>query len=81
MMKKYEATVTTIGPMVKELLQQGILILFDNTAPLELQEISVLHTGGILVKDLENEDEVVLGNTIYTITAIGEVANKNLKSA
>ena len=79
-MKKYEATVTTIGPMVKELLQQGILILFDNTAPLELQEISVLHTGGILVKDLENEDEVVLGNTIYTITAIGEVANKNLKN-
>lgn len=79
-MNKYESTVTAIGDMAEELLQQGMMVLFDETAPMELQEISVIHTGGTLVREVINGDFMTLGNLAYTITAVGEIANKNLKN-
>lgn len=78
-MEKYRVTVTEIGEMVEELLQQGMMVLFNNTAPLELREISVIHTGGILKSDLQVGDKLFIGSEMYTVTALGEVANKNLK--
>lgn len=79
-MKKYETKVTSIGDLVEELLQQKILILFDKNAPVELQEMSVVHTGGTLEKEIASGDLVILGNSTYTITAVGEVANQNLRN-
>ena len=38
-MDKYKAKVLAIGELAIELLQQGIVVLFDSTAPKELQEI------------------------------------------
>ena len=78
-MNKYKTTVTAIGDMVEDLLQQGMMVLFDTTAPIELQEISVIHTGGTLTKDVTNGDLMILGSFTYTVTAVGELANKNLK--
>jgi len=65
-MTKYEAAIIEIGVMVDELLRQGILILFDKTAPPELQEISVVHTGASLEEDVEVGDLVVLGDFSYS---------------
>lgn len=79
-MTKYEATVVDIGVMVDELLRQGILILFDKTAPPELQEISVVHTGATLEEDVEAGDLIILGDFEYKVTAIGEIANRNLRN-
>ncbi len=79
-MNKYKTTVTAIGDLAEELLQQKMMVLFDSTAPMELQEISVIHTGGILTKEVIDGDFMILGNLTYTITAVGEVANKNLKN-
>lgn len=78
-MKKYEATVIEVGEMVEDLLQQKIVVLFDETAPKELREISIVHTGGILAREAEIGDIFTLGDNKYTITAIGDVVNKNLK--
>jgi PTS system glucitol/sorbitol-specific IIA component len=79
-MNKYVSTVIAIGDMVEALLQQGMMVLFDETAPMELKEISIIHTGGPLAKEVKNGDFLVLGNLTYTITAVGEIANKNLKN-
>lgn len=79
-MDKYKTTVIAIGTMVQELLQQGIVVLFDNTAPKELQEISIVHTGGTLAKDVIKGDFMILGDSVYTVTAVGELANRNLKN-
>lgn len=78
-MKKYEVTVTGIGELVKEFLGQNIIVLFDENAPLELQDISVLHTEGELLDDIKAGDVLRIGNRVYTITAVGEVVNKNVR--
>ena len=46
--EKYRVTITEIGEMAEELILQGMMVLFDNTAPPELREISVMHTGEFL---------------------------------
>jgi PTS system glucitol/sorbitol-specific IIA component len=78
-MDKYKAKVLSIGEMVQDLLEQGIVALFDSTAPKELQEIAVVHTGGTLMADVAQGDSIILGDSAYTVTAVGEIANKNLK--
>lgn len=77
---KYEVTVTGIGDLALEMLDHmGGLILFDDCAPAELAEISVLHTTGTLQGELAVGDKVAFGKNEYVITAIGEEAVKTLK--
>lgn len=78
-MKKYEVTITGIGELVKEFLGQNIIVLFNENAPLELQDISVLHTEGELLGDIKAGDTLSIGERVYKITAVGEVANKNVR--
>jgi len=79
-MEKYRAKVLAVGDMVPELLEQGIVVLFDDRAPKELQEIAIVHTGSSLAQDVVKGDFVILGNSVYTVTAVGEVANRNLNN-
>lgn len=78
-MKKYDVMVTKIGELVEEFIGQNIIILFNENAPLELQDISVLHTGGELLDDIKAGDRLSIGERVYTITAVGEVVNKNVR--
>jgi PTS system glucitol/sorbitol-specific IIA component len=77
---KYEVVVTSIGHMVKELMEfTGDLIIFDK-CPLDgLEEISIMHTTGEINGTIEIGDKVTLGKNQYTITAIGHEAPKTLK--
>jgi PTS system glucitol/sorbitol-specific IIA component len=77
---KYEVVVTSIGHMVKELMEfTGDLIIFDK-CPLDgLEEISIMHTMGEVKGTIEIGDKVTLGKNQYTITAIGNEAPKTLK--
>lgn len=57
-----------------------ILILFNNTAPSEFREISVIHD----FKDAPNKEmlkkgsRIMFGNDTYTVEDIGYVANQTL---
>jgi glucitol/sorbitol PTS system EIIA component len=57
-----------------------IIILFNNTAPSEFREISVIHD----FKDKPNKEmlkkgsRIMFGNTAYTVEDIGYVANQTL---
>ena len=77
---KYEVTVTGIGDLALEMMEHmGGLILFDECAPAELAEISVLHTTGALQGELAVGDKVIFGKNEYVITAIGDEAVRTLK--
>lgn len=80
MNNKYEAVIIEIGDVAEEFIQQKMLILFNESAPLELKEISVIHSGGILQEEIKVGDFFFLGDKKYKVTAIGEVANKNFKN-
>lgn len=75
---KYHARVTEIGPMVQELLEAGILIFFGASAPPELREIAIVHTGDTLDGTIAPGDTIALGGTVYHVTGVGDLANKNL---
>jgi glucitol/sorbitol PTS system EIIA component len=76
----YLTEVTKVGPEVEELLEEaGTLILFEEGAPPELAEMSVLH------EHSERRDEppevgdvMVVGDREFRITAVGESAWKNM---
>ncbi|CAN5905848.1 PTS glucitol/sorbitol transporter subunit IIA [soil metagenome] len=76
----YRTEITEIGPDVEEMLDlTGTLITFEDGAPPELAEISVLH------KHTDQReapptpgDTVAIGPREFEITAVGGVAWKNM---
>lgn len=76
----YLTTVTKIGEMVPELIEQGMLIVYNENAPSELAEMSVLHTIASLDRDVQVDDVVVIGEKDYVVTAVGDEANHTLRA-
>jgi PTS system glucitol/sorbitol-specific IIA component len=79
-MIKYNATITAIGPLVQEFLNEGIIVLFGQQAPEELAEFAILHDGTTLHAPLAAGDVVTMGDESYTVLAVGEVASDNLRN-
>ncbi|RCK75053.1 MAG: PTS system, glucitol/sorbitol-specific IIA component [Anaerolineae bacterium] len=77
---KYAARISEIGPLVDEFISAGVLVFFGQNAPDELREFSILHDGGTLVEDITVGDQFCLEDECFTILAVGEVANQNLKA-
>ena len=78
-MEKYCATVTAIGPEALSLLEADMLIIFNNNAPPELAEITVMHTIEELKADVEKGDIVTLGGHDYEVIFVGSEANYTLR--
>ncbi|NLZ53621.1 MAG: PTS glucitol/sorbitol transporter subunit IIA [Thermoanaerobacteraceae bacterium] len=79
-MRKYETTVIDLGEMAKKFFSQKIMVLFTKKEmPLEMKDISIMHSGGELVEDIKMGDILYLGNRSYTVSAVGEKANSNLR--
>lgn len=76
----YLTEVTNVGPEVAEFLEEaGTLVLFEEGAPPELAEMSILH------EHSERRDEppevgdvMVIGSKEFRITAVGESAWKTM---
>lgn len=79
-MIKFEATVTHVGELVNEFVDEGILVFFGETAPHELREFSIIHDGEFLETDLVPEDVVSLDGVNYRILAVGDIANTNFRN-
>lgn len=78
-MKKYCSKVTAIGPEALSLLEANMLIIFNNNAPAELAEITVMHTIETLSEDVKKGDVVTLGGHDYEVLFVGFEANSTLK--
>ncbi len=79
-MEIYKTTITSIGPIAREMLEAKMLIIFNNNAPEELGEMCYFHTVDELKKDIEPGDLVYLGDIPYTVTAVGSVANQTMRT-
>ncbi len=76
----YTTTITQLGPLAAELLENNMLIIFDETAPKELHELTALHTVGVFDEDVKNDDIIVIGDKEYLVTAVGHEANETLRT-
>ncbi|MBO8433727.1 MAG: PTS glucitol/sorbitol transporter subunit IIA [Tyzzerella sp.] len=80
---KYEVTITGAGIDAFTFLEDedcNFIIIFNENAPEELAEISVLHTEGTLNESLSVNDTVSINGKKYTISAIGSEAEYTLKT-
>ncbi len=79
-MLKYQATVSAVGPMVDEFLNEGVVVLFGESAPEELREFAILHNGGSLRAPIAAGDWVSFDDMRFRVLAVGDVANTNLSN-
>lgn len=77
-MVKYNAHVTSIGPLLGEFREGGVLVFFGQNAPAELAEFAVLHDGQHLQAPVEPGDWFMLDESRFQVLAVGDIANRNL---
>jgi PTS system glucitol/sorbitol-specific IIA component len=77
-MIKYETTVSSVGEMVAEFVQEGVLVFFGDQAPEELHDIAALTTEAELVAPVAPGDVLELNGASFQVTAVGDVANENI---
>lgn len=75
----YKSTITGIGPMALDFLNESMLIIFNDNAPKELAEISILHSACEVDNDIKVDDVIIIAGKEYIVTAVGDEANKTFK--
>ena len=79
---KYCAMITGWGDLALSFLEDpeaNFIIIFNNDAPPELAELSVLHTKAPLLEIPQVGDTVIIGEKVFEITAVGEEAKSTLR--
>ena len=78
---KYQATITGLGSCALDFLDEccNFIIIFNEDAPSELADISVLHTKSELKEDPKKGDTVRICGVEYTISDVGWEALNTLK--
>ena len=82
-MAKYVSKITGWGNDALFLLEDKdseFIIIFNDDAPPELADISVLHTKAELLMPPERVDVLLIGDKVFTITAVGDEALHTLKT-
>lgn len=75
----YHSKINQIGEFAPEALTDGMLILFKQGAPSDLADYCFLHSHGDLQQEIQVGHKLQLGNHIYKITSVGDVANDNFR--
>src|SRR5918993_2566537 len=75
---RYATVVTAVGALVPEFGQAGVLVWFEEGAPEELHDCSVLHRPTVATGGVVPGDEISLDGAVLTVLAVGDVANDNL---
>lgn len=78
-MPSFYSKVTGIGGSVPEFVQAGILVLFGEQVPPELQDIAIVHAPGTFEQEVVPGHVMLLGTAKFRVTAVGLVANRNLR--
>ncbi|EKN1131972.1 PTS glucitol/sorbitol transporter subunit IIA [Salmonella enterica] len=75
----YQTTITRIGQSAKEALDEQMLITFREGAPADIEEFCFIHCHGELTGALQPGARCELGQHCYPVTAVGSVAEQNLR--
>ena len=75
----YQTTITRIGASATDALSDQMLITFREGAPADLEEYCFIHCHGELKGALHPGLQFTLGRHRYPVTAVGSVAEDNLR--
>ncbi|MBO8141613.1 MAG: PTS glucitol/sorbitol transporter subunit IIA [Firmicutes bacterium] len=76
---RWQGVVVRIGPEAEEFIQAGMLVLFGEQAPPELQAVSVVHRTEVWNGPCSSGDILRVNGRPYPITAVGDGANERLR--
>lgn len=77
---KYYAEITGWGDEAKAFLKElNYIILFNDNAPSELAEISILHSINELKADIKQGDTFIIADKVFEVSAVGDEAQKTFK--
>ncbi|HWQ79337.1 MAG TPA: PTS glucitol/sorbitol transporter subunit IIA [Anaerovoracaceae bacterium] len=76
----YKSQITGFGPLALDFLGEDMIIVFNDNAPSELAELSVLHRESPVDRDIRAGDVVIFGDYSYVVTAVGEEANRTFRT-
>ena len=79
---KYQVKITGLGSDALAFLgdETNFIIIFNEDAPPELAEISVLHTKCELNQEIQKDDTLKIGTKQFKITKVGEEAAYTLRN-
>lgn len=77
---KYKVEITSIGPLAGDLLTAGDMVIFEQCEMEALAEVCFMHTRGDLAEPVAVGDKVMIGESSYTVAAVGEEAQHTLKT-
>jgi PTS system glucitol/sorbitol-specific IIA component len=75
---KLRSRITAVGKEVESFRLAQVLVFFQEGAPDELAEFSILHAPDINLAAVAPGDTLRLGRETFSVLAVGEVANDNL---
>jgi len=75
---RYRTEVVAVGEEARLFFSEGIVVLFDEQAPEELHEFSVIHRPTVTTGGVEPGDVVDFGGEQLRVLAVGDVCNDNL---
>jgi len=75
----YQTTITRIGQSAPDALCDKMLITFREGAPADIEEYCFIHCHGELKGALRPGSQLELGDICYPVTAVGDVAEQNLR--
>ncbi|MDO5093972.1 MAG: PTS glucitol/sorbitol transporter subunit IIA [Propionibacteriaceae bacterium] len=74
----YTTTIIEVGPAASDFLEESMAITFAGNAPEELRSYCFVIEAGELTGSLAVGQPVLIGDQEWTITAVGDVVEKNL---
>ncbi|KIY22090.1 MULTISPECIES: PTS glucitol/sorbitol transporter subunit IIA [Mesobacillus] len=75
----YDSVVTDIGKEVEAFLKEGMIIIFYESVPDELKNISITHKKQEWLSDVKVGHKFKLNSNVYSITFVGDKVNETLK--
>ena len=75
----YQTTITRIGASATMALEEQMLITFREGAPADIEEYCFIHNHGEFSGALAPGAELQLGEQRFPVTAVGAVAEQNLR--
>lgn len=79
-LSKYKVEIKEIGESAEVMLETQQIILFNEQAPKELKEFCVITDSQPVQSKIQPGDTLSFEDLLFTITAVGDVANDNLNT-
>ncbi|WP_174614564.1 PTS glucitol/sorbitol transporter subunit IIA [Virgibacillus ihumii] len=75
----YNINIVEVGSDAPLMLEEKMIILFNNTVPADLKSIAFVHDGGEFVDEIKAGDQMIIAGEAFDILFVGNKANETMK--